>query len=149
PDTQEGLAYGGDRVRAGHVSMVVEPRAGWNTCTIEDMVGIERFDFLSGRGPAVSGFLHRPAGAVGAGIVLTHGAGSDCDAPLLARRATAFAERNVAALRCALPFRQARHRSPPSAVAVARDREGLRQAVGALRRLAPRRLFLGGHSYGG
>jgi uncharacterized protein len=118
-------------------------------CTIDDMVSIERVDFVVGHGPAVSGFLHRPAGPAPDGIVLTHGAGSDCDAPLLVALATAMAERSVAALRCDLPFRQARRRGPPSPATAARDREGLRQAVGALRQIVPRRSFLGGHSYGG
>ena len=95
------------------------------------------------------GFLHRPAGPVRDGIVLAHGAGSDCDAPLLVALATAFAERGVTALRFDLPFRQAKRRGPPSPVAAARDREGLREAVAALRRIAPRRRFAGGHSYGG
>jgi uncharacterized protein len=113
------------------------------------MVSIERFDFVRGQGPAVSGFLHRPAGPITDAIALTHGAGSDCDAPLLVQLASAFAERGVAALRCDLPFRQARRRGPPSPATAARDREGLRQAIGALRQLAPRRTFAGGHSYGG
>lgn len=98
--------------------------------------------------PAVSGFLHRPVGAMAGGLVLTHGAGSNCRAPLLVAVAVAFAEAGFTVLRCDLPFRQQRLAGPPLGSA-ALDREGLRRAVEALRRIAPGRLFLGGHSYGG
>jgi predicted alpha/beta-hydrolase family hydrolase len=98
--------------------------------------------------PPVRGVLHPARHPVG-GIVLTHGAGGDCHAPLLVALATAFAEREVMALRCDLPFRQVRRRGPPSAAASARDRDGLRHAVLALRRSITAGVFLGGHSYGG
>lgn len=98
--------------------------------------------------PPVRGVLHPTRHPV-AGIVLTHGAGGDCHAPLLVALATAFAERGVTALRCDLPFRQARRSGPPSAGASARDRDGLRHAVLALRRSITAGVFLGGHSYGG
>ena len=52
-------------------------------------------------------------------------------------------------LRCDLPYRQARPAGPPAPAGAARDRAGLRRALEALRPLAPRRLFLGGKSYGG
>jgi predicted alpha/beta-hydrolase family hydrolase len=113
------------------------------------VVGIEPFEFVSGAGPAVYGFLHRPARPARDAIVLTHGAGSDCDAPLLVALATAFADRGAAALRCDLPFRQARPQGPPAPATAERDRAGIRQAVGVLRQLAPGRILLGGHSYGG
>jgi hypothetical protein len=100
-------------------------------------------------GPAVRGFLHRPAAAGGDILVLTHGAGSNCRAPLLVAVAQAFAAHGVAVLRCDLPYRQAAPTGPPSPRTAARDREGLREAVRAARRLAPGRAFLGGHSYGG
>lgn len=109
---------------------------------------VEPFDDDS-VGPAVRGFLHRPRGAPAHGLVLTHGAGSDCDAPLLQTLAAAFAAAGVAVLRCDLPFRQARAAGPPSPGLAARDREGLRRAVGALRALANAPVSLGGHSYGG
>jgi hypothetical protein len=118
-------------------------------CTIDDMVGVEPFEFVPEGGPAVYGFLHRPARGARGGIVLAHGAGSDCDAPLLVALATAFAERGVAGLRCDLPFRQARPQGPPSPASAARDRDGLRQAVRALRQLVGGQAFVGGHSYGG
>ncbi|HEY2992724.1 MAG TPA: alpha/beta family hydrolase, partial [Methylomirabilota bacterium] len=97
--------------------------------------------------PAVRGVLHPAAGPDG--LVLTHGAGGNMDAPLLVAVAEAFVARGVAVLRCDLPYRQARPSGPPSPRDAPRDREGLRAALGALRERARGRLFLGGHSYGG
>jgi hypothetical protein len=100
-------------------------------------------------GPAVRGFLHRPLGPAGRGLVLTHGAGSDCEAPILSAVAGAFAEARFTVLRCDLPFRQARATGPPSLATAARDRDGLRRAVRALRAFVPGPVSIGGHSYGG
>jgi predicted alpha/beta-hydrolase family hydrolase len=100
-------------------------------------------------GPAVRGFLHHPAQPTDAALILTHGAGSNCNAPLLLNLATSFAADGVAVLRCDLPFRQARPHGPPYRRDAARDREGLERAACVLRKLVPGRLFLGGHSYGG
>jgi uncharacterized protein len=97
----------------------------------------------------VRGFLHRAAGAADAGVVLTHGAGGNCTMPLLVAAATAFAEAGYDVLRCDLPFRQRRPNGPPSPSGAATDREGLRQAVAALRALGPQKIILGGQSYGG
>jgi len=105
--------------------------------------------FLDEGEPAVRGFLHRPAQPSSAGIVLTHSAGGDCEAPLLVAAAEAFAGAGYAVLRCDLPFRQRHPSGPPRPGNAAEDRESLRRALGALRKLAPGRLFLGGHSYGG
>lgn len=99
--------------------------------------------------PAVHGFLHRPATPARAGLVLTHGAGGNCTAPLLVALAGAFAEAGLAVLRCDLPYRQERPKGPPLPSGAARDREGLRQAVSELRWLLPGRVSLGGQSYGG
>jgi uncharacterized protein len=52
-------------------------------------------------------------------------------------------------LRCNLPYRQVRSYGPPGPGDAARDRAGLKNAVAALRKYAPGRAFLGGHSYGG
>jgi len=100
-----------------------------------------------GGDPPVRGVLHPAAGADG--LVLTHGAGGTMDTPLLVAVAVAFAARGVWVLRCNLPYRQARPSGPPSPSGAARDREGLRAALGVLRERASGRLFLGGHSYGG
>ena len=98
--------------------------------------------------PPVRGVLHLAATA-GDGLVLTHGAGGNKNAPLLVAVAEAFATRGVTVLRCDLPFRQMRARGAPSPAGAARDREGLRAALTYLRTKIPGRLFLGGHSYGG
>jgi uncharacterized protein len=110
---------------------------------------MEPFEDAPSGGPAVHGFLHRPATPSGDALVLTHGAGSDCRAPLLVAIASAFAARGFLVLRSDLPFRRARSSGPPPLSAAAHDREGLRRAVLAVRKLAPGRVFLGGHSYGG
>ena len=101
--------------------------------------------------PGVRGFLHQPAQERDRGdsVVLTHGAGADCQSKLLLSVANAFAENGFTVLRCDLPFRQARPHGPPSLGAAAQDRDGLRRAVMLLRERTPGRLFLGGHSYGG
>jgi len=99
--------------------------------------------------PPVRGFLQRPENGTGDGLVLTHGAGSNGQAPILVALAEAFAEAGFIVLRCNLPFRQERAFGPPRPGSAARDRAGLRNAVAAMRKLAPRRIFLGGHSYGG
>jgi predicted alpha/beta-hydrolase family hydrolase len=99
--------------------------------------------------PFVRGFLHRPEGPKGQGLVLTHGAGSNCQAPLLIAVAETFSRAGFLVLRCDLPFRQDRPYGPPSPHDGKRDRAGLQNAVVALRNLAGGAVFLGGHSYGG
>jgi|SRR5271166_2656657 len=99
--------------------------------------------------PHVRGFLHRPVAPSEEGIILTHGAGGNSRGPLLVALAEAFADAGVTVLRCDLPFRQARSFGPPRPAEAARDREGLKNAVGAIRKLVPGRVFLGGQSYGG
>jgi predicted alpha/beta-hydrolase family hydrolase len=97
----------------------------------------------------VRGFLHMPAKANGHGLVLTHGAGSNCEAPLLVAVADAFCEAGVTVLRCDLPFRQKRASGPPHRGSAAEDRAGLRAALTVLRETVNGELFLAGHSYGG
>ena len=99
--------------------------------------------------PDVRGVVHRPAVANRDALVLTHGAGSNANHPLLVTLATAFAERGFIVLRCDLPFRQARPAGPPSPKNAATDRAGLGRAVISMRAIARGRVFLGGHSYGG
>lgn len=99
--------------------------------------------------PGIRGFLHRPHASIGQGLVLTHGAGSDCSAPLLVEVATAFSAAGLTVLRCDLPFRQRRPSGPPSPATAAGDREGLKNAAAAMRELVPGRIILGGQSYGG
>jgi uncharacterized protein len=99
--------------------------------------------------PAVRGFLHAPANPNGDGLILTHGAGSNCTAPLLVALSETFAGRGYLVLRCDLPFRQERRTGPPFPGNADRDRAGLSNAVAVLRKSVAGRLFLGGHSYGG
>lgn len=99
--------------------------------------------------PAVRGFLHSPATANGDALILTHGAGSDCTAPLLVAIAETFAGHGCTVLRCDLAFRQERRTGPPFPGNADRDRAGLRHAVALLRKRTSGRIFLGGHSYGG
>ena len=95
----------------------------------------------------VHGWLHEAEGPDA--LVLTHGAGSDCRAPLLVEAAGAFNAAGVTVLRCDLPFRVKRRSGPPHPAGATADREGLRAAVDMLRPRTVGRLFLGGHSYGG
>jgi len=97
----------------------------------------------------VRGFLHRPDTAKGDTLILTHGAGSNCQAPLLGALADAFCVAGLVVLRCDLPFRQLRSHGPPPPRSAERDQAGLRAAVDSMRRETTRRIFLGGHSYGG
>jgi uncharacterized protein len=99
--------------------------------------------------PAVRGFLHSPANPNGDALILSHGAGSNCNAPLLIALAQAFSTRDYTALRCDLPFRQERPTGPPFPGNAERDRAGLHNAVAAMRNLTSGQVFLGGHSYGG
>jgi predicted alpha/beta-hydrolase family hydrolase len=99
--------------------------------------------------PAVRGFIHSPANATGDALILTHGAGSDCNAPLLVALAEVFAVPGYTVLRCDLPFRQERRTGSPFPGNAERDRAGLRNAVAVLRERGSGRIFLGGHSYGG
>jgi len=97
----------------------------------------------------VRGVLHAPVGTARGGLMLTHGAGGNCEAPLLLAAAAAFAAAGLAVLRIDLPFRQRRRTGPPPRDGGAEDRQALRAAVLALRTRADAPIFLGGHSYGG
>jgi uncharacterized protein len=111
--------------------------------------GAEKFEDMSNAGAPVRGFLHKPASANGKGLLLTHGAGANCQTLLLATLADAFCAAGLTVLRCDLPFRQLRPHGPPPRGSAERDQEGLRAAVAAMRGLVKGKIFLGGHSYGG
>ena len=98
---------------------------------------------------ASSELLHVPEKPSGEGLVLTHGAGGNCRAPLLVAAAEAFCAAGMMVLRYDLPFRQRRAFGPPSPATAVADRAGLRDAVAQLRELIAGPVFLGGHSYGG
>ena len=97
----------------------------------------------------VRGYFHIPANASGDGLIITHGAGSNCQSPLLISLATSFSESGMTVLRCDLNFRLLRPHGPPPRGSAERDQEGLRSAVNAMRLKVSGRIFLGGHSYGG
>lgn len=96
----------------------------------------------------VRGFVHGPLDSDQDCLVLTHGAGSNCSAPLLVALSDAFCASGWTVLRCDLAFRQLRPQGPPRGSAE-RDQLGLRSAVASMRRRTSGRIFLGGHSYGG
>lgn len=113
------------------------------------MSDYREFVDVASNGVTVRGFLYAAADAGGDGLVLTHGAGANCNAPLLVALAEAFSASGWTVLRCDLPFRQARPTGPPMRGSADRDQQGLRAAVAAMRREVAGRVFLGGHSYGG
>jgi hypothetical protein len=83
------------------------------------------------------------------GLVLTHGAGGNCNAPLLVAVDNAFRAAGFEVLRFNLAFRQKRPFGPPSPATSAQDRESLREAVAEMRKRVTGSVILGGHSYGG
>lgn len=98
---------------------------------------------------AIPGVLHQPDHPTGDAVALTHGAGSNMEAPLLVRISEALEDAGYLVLRYDLPFRRARPKGPPFPAQAVRDQEGVAQAVEALRGMARGRLWAGGHSYGG
>ena len=113
------------------------------------MLDFEEFSDLSNQDAPVRGYLHSAGGRDANCLVLTHGAGANCQSPLLVSLADAFSAQGWTVLRCDLPFRQLRPHGPPIRGSAERDQDGLRAAVAAMRRLSAGRIFLGGHSYGG
>jgi len=97
----------------------------------------------------VRGYLHQTAASGADCLILTHGAGGNCDSPLLIGLANAFSSSGLTVLRCNLPFRQERPFGPPPRSSAERDQAGLRAAVESMRRHGSGQVFLGGHSYGG
>jgi predicted alpha/beta-hydrolase family hydrolase len=97
---------------------------------------------------SASGFVHECAGAT-TGMVLTHGAGGNCQMPLLVTAASAFHDLGWTAIRCDMAFRQKRSVGAPHPSASAQDRLSLADAVAFARGLGVKRVVLGGQSYGG
>ena len=97
----------------------------------------------------VRGYLHIAPQPTSDSLVLTHGAGGNCEGPLLVALAQLFSEAGVNVLRCDLPFRQARPRGSPSRGSAVHDQAGLRRALDLMRARFGGRMFLGGQSYGG
>jgi uncharacterized protein len=99
--------------------------------------------------PPIRGFLHAPSAPSGNAIVLTHGAGANCQSKLLIEMSNTLAAAGFTVLRFDLPFRSDRPLGPPSPGGAARDRDGLRRAVALMKEREHGPIFLGGHSYGG
>ncbi|HWR16600.1 MAG TPA: alpha/beta family hydrolase [Terriglobales bacterium] len=99
--------------------------------------------------PLLRGTLHLPDGEPSEALLLTHGAGANCESPLPVALATAFSNAGIAALRFNLPFRQLRPYGPPQRGSAERDQLGIRRAVEAVKQQLAGRVYLGGHSYGG
>lgn len=99
--------------------------------------------------PAIHGWLHEPPRPGEKAVILTHGAGANCQSKLLVAISDALASSGFLVLRFDLPFRRARPHGPPSPASSSRDRDGLRRAVAVMREKKNERVFLGGHSYGG
>jgi predicted alpha/beta-hydrolase family hydrolase len=97
----------------------------------------------------IRGFVHTPEEPSGDAIVLTHGAGSNSNAPLLVSLARAFAANGRLVVRYDLPFRASGRAGPPTPASAARDREGVAAAIEFARGFVPGRVLAGGHSYGG
>lgn len=112
-----------------------------NTCDISE--------FADPSEVPVRGFLHTPVRSSGDALILTHGAGANCQSSLLVALATAFCHAGMTVLRCDLPFRQLRPHGPPLRGSAERDQQGLRRATELIRQRVSGRVFLGGHSYGG
>ena len=99
--------------------------------------------------PPLRGFLHAPAQPNHSSIVLTHGAGANCQSKLLFEMSETFAASGFTVLRFDLPFRSDRPHGPPFPGGAARDRDGLRRAVNVMKEKEHGPVYLGGHSYGG
>jgi len=84
--------------------------------------------------PQVRGFLHTPENPNHKALVLTHGAGSNAQAPLLIALADVFCAAGFTVLRCDLPYRQTRSFGPPGPADAARDRAGLKNAIAAVKK---------------
>jgi uncharacterized protein len=82
-------------------------------------------------------------------LLLTHGAGSNRNAPLLVALDSALSESGIQVVRYDLAFRQDRVKGPPRPGDAARDREGLRAEILKIRAKHPDEVWLGGQSYGG
>jgi predicted alpha/beta-hydrolase family hydrolase len=82
-------------------------------------------------------------------VILTHGAGSNRDAPLLVALDRALSHPGLAVQRINLYFRDQRPTGPPFRHDAAKDRAGIREAAQSARASGAGRVCLGGHSYGG
>lgn len=82
-------------------------------------------------------------------LLLTHGAGSNRNAPLLVVIEKLLDGSGVEVVRYDLPFRQERPHGSPRPGDAARDRAGLREQIVKLRDRIGTPVYVGGASYGG
>lgn len=108
------------------------------------MIQVRSEDIQEG---SISGLLTVALAPTGTGLVMAHGAGGNARAAFLAKLATALAGHGIEVLRIDLPFRQ-KHAGPPRPTDAENDREGIREAITWMR-ARNKRVFAGGHSYGG
>jgi len=83
------------------------------------------------------------------GIVLTHGAGSNRNAPLLIAMDREFTALGWIVERVDLAFRESGRSGPPRPADQHTDREGLAVHLRAMRGRVDGKVLFGGHSYGG
>lgn len=93
--------------------------------------------------------LHQPTEKSIGSLLLTHGAGSNAEAPLLIACAKAFCNAGFLVLRYHLPFRQKRPSGPPHPGDAKADQAAIEEALASLRAQAQGPVIAGGHSYGG
>ncbi len=94
-------------------------------------------------------FAHEPSVSATDALLLTHGAGGNANFSLLVTLGEALSKAGIYVYRYNLPFREQRPFGPPRPGDAARDREGLKEMAGLLRKKVAGRVFLGGQSYGG
>ena len=83
------------------------------------------------------------------GLLLTHGAGSNAESPLLKRVAAVFEAAGFLTVRLNLAYRQLRPQGPPRRGEDVADRASIAKAAAELRQRVDGELWIGGHSYGG
>lgn len=97
----------------------------------------------------VAEFLHEPSKFDGSGVILTHGAGGNCQSPLLVAVADALAAAGSLVIRYDLPFREKGGGGAFTPARAAADRAGIREKVNQIRTRAEGPVIVAGHSYGG
>lgn len=83
------------------------------------------------------------------GMILTHGAGSNRNAPLLVAMEREFTALGWVVERVDLAFRESGRSGPPRPSDQHLDREGLSRHLSSMRGRVDGKVFFGGHSYGG
>jgi len=149
---ERGLVGFGRCAEAAHLADELESRGGNLVRGGGDFGSAKDFDapaHLTDYYAHVAEFLHEPGEPDGSGVVLTHGAGSNCTSPSLVAVAEALSAAGSVVLRYDLPYRVRRPFGPPSPATAAGDRDGIRAAALRMRGMVSGPLILAGHSYGG